>query len=58
MVKLRCTIEFEYDANPEHYGTDIPEEMAKIDEDNFNGEPQDLFLVMENKDFDIKVEPI
>jgi hypothetical protein len=58
MVRLRCTIEFDYDAKPEYYNTDDPVEMAKIDEDNYNEQPYVLFEVLNNKEFDIKVEPI
>lgn len=34
-VKLRLTLVCEYVADPAHYGNASPEEMAKIDEDNF-----------------------
>ena len=33
-VRLRATLTFEYDAEPRHYGTDDPAEMAKIDASN------------------------
>lgn len=33
-IRLRATITFEYDADPDHYGTDNPAEMAKIDSGN------------------------
>lgn len=32
--RLRATITVDWDANPELYGTDVPEEMIKIDMEN------------------------
>ncbi len=30
-LRARVTFEWEYDADPEHYGTDDPKKMAAID---------------------------
>ena len=54
MIRLRCTIVFEYDADPEHYnGASTPEEMAKIDAQN---DPFDMLGVAEKPE--MKVEPV
>ena len=59
-VKLKLTLTVEYEANPKHYGTKIPEEMAKIDEKNFSYNPYDIeiFFGSTNSKYDFKVEPI
>lgn len=39
MAKLRLTIITEYEANPDHYGTDDPVQMAAMDEANLIDDP-------------------
>jgi len=33
-MRLRVNLIIEYDANPEHYGTSDPQEMARMDMDD------------------------
>lgn len=59
MIKLRVTITYEYDADPEHYGTDVPEEMAAIDMWNYREYPQETFeSLIENNEFTVTIEPV
>lgn len=57
-VRLKMTVTFEYDADSKNYGTEIPEEMAKIDQDNYNEDPNILIEMMADYDYEVKVEPI
>jgi hypothetical protein len=57
MVKLKLTIELEYDADPEWYPSDDPYEMAKIVEKNLKNNPEDIIEWFDkNTVVDIKVE--
>lgn len=62
MTKIRVTITWEYDAYPEIYDTDVPEEMAAIDKGNWDNVPElCLQLLEENweiEDITVKVEPV
>jgi hypothetical protein len=60
MTKLRVTVSFEYEADPEWYPTSDPTEMAKIDLDNFVDDPGLLFEFMDTRDLTqhITVEPV
>lgn len=42
MVKLKLTVELEYDADPEWYPSDDPYEMAKIAEKILNDHPEEI----------------
>lgn len=49
-VRLRVSLAVEYDADPDDYGTDIPEEMAAIDEANYRTYPGNVFTDYLNED--------
>lgn len=58
--RLRVIITYEYDADPEHYGTEVPEEMAAVDQYNWD-HYYDFCMDMLTEhidDMDIKVEPV
>ncbi|MFA5025054.1 MAG: hypothetical protein WC503_00905 [Candidatus Shapirobacteria bacterium] len=57
-VKLKVTITFEFDANPKYYGTDVPAEMAKIDQEQFYENPDILSEMIITDEYMVKVEPI
>lgn len=59
MTKLRVTITFEYDANPKHYGTDVPKEMAQIDQNNWDEYPYPMIdNLLEKHLCTVNVEPV
>jgi len=58
MVKMRLTIVCEYVANPEHYGTEDPVEMAKIDMKNFSENPDLLSEMIITDEYTAIVEPV
>ncbi len=46
-LRLKCIVELQYSAVPEHYGTNDPEEMARIGLEGFKNDPKlvaDLML--------------
>lgn len=47
MPRIRVTLSFEYDADPEHYGTDNPNDMARIDEANFEDDYPSLLNLLD-----------
>jgi hypothetical protein len=53
MTRLRATLTWEYDADPIHYGTDDPAEMARIDA---GGDALQQASAAEQSDF--TVEPV
>jgi hypothetical protein len=56
-VRLRTTIVLEYDADPKDYGTDDPEQMVRLDQENWDDDPISLFEFFVNAgDVSIKVE--
>lgn len=48
-VKLRLTITVEYTADPKWYDTTDPNEMAKIDANNFNDNLEDLIEILDSE---------
>jgi len=34
-IRIRATFVIEYDADPGDYGTDVPADMASVDEENY-----------------------
>lgn len=58
-MKLRATVVVEYDADPADYGTDIPAEAARIDEQQFDDDLSTLVYVIENGEgYRVTVEPV
>jgi hypothetical protein len=55
MTKLRVIMSVVYEARSEDYDTDDPLKMAKIDQDNFMQEPENILLM---DGFEVKVEPV
>lgn len=59
MTELEVTIKYRYVVDPEHYGTDIPEEMAAVDLWNYREYPEEMFdQMLERYEFTITVEPV
>lgn len=58
--RLKVTITYEYDAEPEHYDTDDPTEMAKIDQHNWDDYLDFCIdmLTSNEENMHIKVEPV
>ena len=60
-AKLKLVIELEYEAKPEHYsdGEDVsPEDMAKIDQENFDSDIGHIMEMLGNEDIVVKVEVV
>ncbi len=59
MAKLRATItcEVEYEADPSHYGTIDPQEMARIDQEFAEADPAS-YLDSVGAEWAILVEPV
>lgn len=61
MVKLRITLSYEYDADPDDYDSNDPLEMAAIDEENMKVSPAMLGEMVQadltGLPFELKVEP-
>jgi len=57
-VRLKVTITFEFDADPESYGTENPVEMAKIDQEQFYENPDILSEMIITDEYMVKVEPV
>lgn len=57
-IRLKVTITFEFDANPAHYGTEVPSEMAKIDQEQFYENPDFLSEMIITDEYTVKVEPM
>jgi hypothetical protein len=57
-VRLRVEIAFEYDADPEDYGTDIPEDMAKVDFKNYSPHPHLIVQDFEGEGLELRVIPV
>ena len=55
-MKLRLRIIAEYDANPEHYGTDDPVKMAEIDISNLSNNPEDIASFLERNGYHIIID--
>jgi hypothetical protein len=59
MTTLKLIIEAEYEADPKSYGTDDPKQMAKIDLENVNNDPDVIdFLLEVSLVKTFKVEPV
>lgn len=58
MPKLRATLVVEYEADPAHYETDDPAEMARVDAENWTGDVMMLLASFDNDDFKVTVEPL
>lgn len=58
MVRLRLTIEMVYEANPDHYGTEEPDEMAKIDQEGASVDPLVFLSAIESLRLSVRVAPI
>lgn len=56
-MKLRLTITVEYDADPEYYGTDNAQKMAEVDQENFDSDPNTLIELLNDVEYEVKVEP-
>lgn len=46
-VKLRLTLVVEYTSDSEYYGTEVPAEMAAIDESVFRGDPETITYLID-----------
>lgn len=57
-IWLRMTVELEYQARPQFYGTSDPEKMARIDKKNADEDPANLFAMLEDHDYTVKIEPV
>ena len=57
-IWLRMTVELEYHARPQFYGTSDPEKMARIDKKNIDDDPETLFGLIADCDYTVKIEPI
>lgn len=57
-IWLRMTVEVEYQARPQFYGTSDPEKMARIDKKNADEDPANLFAMLEDNDYTVKIEPV
>jgi len=59
MVKLEVTIKYRYTADPEHYGTDVPEEMAAVDLWNYKEYPLEMLeQMLERYEFSVSIKPV
>lgn len=56
-VKLRATLTWEYEADPEHYDSTDPAEMASIDKTSFLAESELVLDHITSYDFDVEVKP-
>lgn len=58
--RLRVTITYEYDADPVNYDTDIPAEMAAIDQYNWDHYYDFCMDMLEQHvdEMDVKVTPV
>lgn len=58
--RLRVVITYEYDADPVNYDTDVPIEMAAIDQYNWDHYYDfAMDMLMENaEEMNVKVEPV
>lgn len=57
-VKLSLHIVVTYDANPDHYGTDDPKKMAKIDQTSFRENSELIPEMLRDRLAKIYVKPI
>jgi hypothetical protein len=59
MAKLKLTVVITYDANPAHYGASDPDEMAKIDQENFRNQPDGIMdMLCSKEDVRVTVEAV
>jgi hypothetical protein len=63
MTRFRTTYSFEYEADDDWgaYGTEVPEEMAKIDREQFEQDPEAWFDTLNTaieSSITITVEPV
>jgi hypothetical protein len=62
-VKFVVSLQFVYDVPDDEdlrilsYGTSDPEEMAKIDQENFQADPGKIHSLMESDEYTITVRP-
>lgn len=57
-LKGKITLEFEYDANPEHYNTSDPVQMAAIDVENWKVYPEEEFAsFLEDNELQVEIKP-
>lgn len=57
VIVVELVYEVDEDELRESYGTTDPEEMAKIDQQNFNDDPGTIHSLMESEEFKITVRP-
>ena len=60
-MKFVATIQFSYDFDEDPmscYGTDDPEEMAKIDQENMKDDPGVMFSLLSHEEVSVMVRPV
>lgn len=57
-VRMKVTVTFEYDANPDNYENTKPVDMADLDRMNFEEDYGHLLETMNDHPVTINVEPI
>jgi len=60
--RVVATLEYEVEGDNDYinemYGTTDPYEMAKVDQVNFDDDPDSLFGMFTDYDFDVRIEPV
>lgn len=61
MTKLRLTLTYEYEADPKYYDTDVPADMARVDQEQMQDDPAAMIEMIQadltGLPFELKVEP-
>lgn len=57
-VKMKVIFTFEYEADPAHYGTDDPAEMANIDQSSYCNDLDAIYSLLDTQKPQVEVQVV